>query len=147
MSGIAGVYNFEERQVDPAQLLVLGSGLTERGPDGGNEFIDGPVAMVYRAFHTNAESRRERQPLLSRSGHLLCWDGRLDNRDELLPLLENELRGERTDVSVVLAAYQRWSTNFLSRLIGDFALSLWDPFKKTLMLARDPFGVRPHQRL
>ena len=143
MSGIGGVYNFDTRAVDPAPLLVLGNALTERGPDGGDGLIDGAVGMVYREFHTNAESRRERQPLLSRSGHLLCWDGRLDNRDELLPLVANELRGERTDVSIVLAAYQRWGTDFLSRVIGDFALSLWDPFEKILLLARDPFGVRP----
>jgi asparagine synthase (glutamine-hydrolysing) len=143
MSGIAGLYNFEERQVDPAQLLVLGSGLTERGPDGGNEIIGGPVAMVYRAFHTNAESRRERQPLLSRSGHLLCWDGRLDNRAELLRRLESKPREDRTDVALVFAAWQKWNADFLSYLIGDFALSLWDPFGKTLLLARDPFGVRP----
>src|ERR1043165_6499524 len=143
MSGIAGVYNFHARAVDPAPLLVLGDALSERGPDGGDGIIDGTIGMVYRAFHTNAESRRERQPLLARSGHMLCWDGRLDNRDELLPLLENQLRGERIDVSVVLAAYQGWGPNFLSRLIGDFALSLWEPFEKTLMLARDPFGVRP----
>jgi asparagine synthase (glutamine-hydrolysing) len=143
MSGIGGAYNFEARQVDPAQLLVLGSALTERGPDGGNGIIDGPVGMVYRAFHTNAESRRERQPLLSRSGQLLCWDGRLDNRDELLPLLKSDLRGDRTDVALVFAAYQKWATDFVSHLIGDFALSLWDPFEKILLLARDPFGVRP----
>jgi len=143
MSGIAGVYDFHARAVDPAPLFVLGSALSERGPDGGDGLIDGPVAMVYRAFHTNAESRREQQPLLSRSGHLLCWDGRLDNRDELLPLLETELRGEQTDVNVVFAAYQRWGTDFLSHVVGDFALSLWNPFAKTLLLARDPFGVRP----
>src|SRR5689334_5936782 len=143
MSGITGVYNFHTRAVDPAPLLVLGDALSERGPDGGDGLIDGAVGMVYRAFHTNAELRRERQPLLSRWGHLLCWDGRLDNRDELLPLLKTELRGERTDVSIVLAAYQRWSADFLSRLIGDFALSLWDPLAKALLLARDPFGVRP----
>src|SRR5689334_10914561 len=143
MSGMAGICEFHGRQVDPAQLLTLGSVLAERGPDGGHEFIDGAVGMVYRAFHTNAESRRERQPLLSPAGHLLCWDGRLDNRDELLPLLHGELCGDRTDVALVLAAYQKWSTDFVARLIGDFALSLWDPFAKMLLLARDPFGVRP----
>jgi asparagine synthase (glutamine-hydrolysing) len=143
MSGIAGVYNFQARPDNRAQLLVLGDALTERGPDGGNGIVAGPIGMLYRAFHTNAQSRREQQPLLSRFGHLLCWDGRLDNRDELLPLLESELRRDRTDVALVFAAYQKWNTDFLSRLIGDFALSLWDPLNKTLLLARDPFGVRP----
>lgn len=143
MSGIAGVYNFQARQVDPAQLLVLGSALAERGPDGGNEIVAGPTGVIYRAFHTNAESRPERQPLLSQSGHVLCWDGRLDNRDELLPLVGSELRGDRTEVALVLATYQKWSTGFLARLIGDFALSLWDPLRNALLLARDAFGVRP----
>ena len=143
MSGMAGICNFNGQDVDPAQLLALGSVLAERGPDGGHGHVAGSVGMVYRAFHTNAESRRERQPLLSRAGHLLCWDGRLDNRAELIPLLQNEPCEARTDVALVFAAYQKWSTDFLARLIGDFALSLWDPFAKMLLLARDPFGVRP----
>lgn len=141
MSGIAGIYNFETRPVNPWLLTILSQALAERGPDGGNEIITGRVAMSYRAFHTTAESRRERQPLVSIWGHTLCWDGRLDNRDELLALFANDC--DRTDAGLVLAAYQKWGADFLPRLIGDFALSLWDPSVQTLMLARDPFGVRP----
>lgn len=144
MSGIGGIYHFDAKPVDPGELIVLGNALTERGPDGGNEILDGSIGMVYRAFHTNAESRNERQPLLSQFGQMLCWDGRLDNRNELLPLLDDdELSGDRTDAGIVLGAYRQWGTDFLSRLVGDFALSLWDPRTRTLILARDPFGVRP----
>jgi asparagine synthetase B (glutamine-hydrolysing) len=89
MSAIAGIYEFEARPVDLERLLVLGDALIERGPDGGDVAAAGTVGMVYRAFHTNAESRGESQPLLSRSGQMLCWDGRLDNRDELAPLLRS----------------------------------------------------------
>ena len=141
MSGIAGIYNFETRPIDPWQLTVLSQALAERGPDGGNELMTGRVALVHRAFHTTAESRREQQPMVSVWGHTLCWDGRLDNRDELLALLTNDC--DRTDAGLVLAAYQKWGADFLSRIIGDFALSLWDPSVQTLLLARDPFGVRP----
>jgi asparagine synthase (glutamine-hydrolysing) len=141
MSGIAGIYNFETKPIDPWQLSVLSEALAERGPDGGNELITERVAMAYRAFHTTAESRRERQPLVSVFGHILCWDGRLDNRDELLELFANECN--RTDAGLVFAAYQKWGADFLSRIIGDFALSLWDPSIQTLLLARDLFGVRP----
>lgn len=143
MSGIAGIYNFEGKDVDPWRLTVLSHALAERGPDGGAEIIDGPLAMAYRAFYTNAESRDERQPLLSQSGYTLCWDGRLDNRDELLTSFSNQLDGDRTDARLVVTAYRTWGANFLSKLIGDFALALWDPALKTLFLARDPFGVRP----
>lgn len=143
MSGIGGVYDFASRPVDLERLLVLGHALLERGPGGGEEVLAGRVGMTYRAFHTNAESRCETQPLISRSGHVLCWDGRLDNRDELLALLCSELHGDRTDAGLVLAAYEKWGVDCLPRLIGDFALSLWDPLRTTLILARDPFGVRP----
>jgi asparagine synthase (glutamine-hydrolysing) len=143
MSGIAGIYDFAARPVDLERLLVLGRVLSERGPDGGEEVLAGRVGMTYRAFHTNAESRRESQPLISPLGHVLCWDGRLDNRDELFALVRRELQGDRTDAALVLAAYENWGTDFLPRLIGDFALSLWDPLRTTLILARDPFGVRP----
>ena len=141
MSGIGGIYNFETRPVDPWELTVLSQALAERGPDGGNELSNGRVAMVHRAFHTTAESRREQQPLVSVWGHTLCWDGRLDNRDELLAFFANEC--DRTDAGLVLAAYHKWGAGFPARLIGDFSLSLWDPSLQTLFLARDPFGVRP----
>ena len=143
MSGIGGILNFEAQPVDRWRLAVLGSALTERGPDGGDEIVAGPVGMAYRPFHTNAESRCESQPLQSRSGNILCWDGRLDNRDELLALVRGELDGDRTDAALVLAAYEKWGAHFLPRIIGDFALSLWDPSRRTLLLGRDPFGVRP----
>ena len=123
MSGIAGIYHFETKPIDPWQLTVLSQALAERGPDGGNEIITERVGMAYRAFHTNAESRREHQPLVSVWGHTLCWDGRLDNRDELLALFANDC--DRTDAGLILAAYQKWGADFLSRIIGDFALSLW----------------------
>ena len=122
MSGIAGIYNLEPKPFDAWQVTVLSQALAERGPDGDNELIGGRVAMVYRAFHTTAESRRERQPLVSVWGHTLCWDGRLDNREELLALFGGEC--DRTDAGLVLAAYQNWGANFLSRIIGDFALVL-----------------------
>lgn len=84
----------------------------------------------------------ERRPRVSYEGHPLAWDGRLDNRDELLAALRDELRGQRTDAAIVMAAYRKWGADFLPHLIGDFALALWDPLSRALLLARDPFGVR-----
>jgi asparagine synthase (glutamine-hydrolysing) len=142
MSAIGGIYNFEGPDVDLSALTVLGSALTAHGPDGGSEVVNGSLAMTYRAFHTNAESRLESQPLVSRFGHMLCWDGRIDNRNDLLVSLRDVLDGDKTDAGLIMAAYQRLGPSFLPKIIGDFALSLWDPFSKTLILARDPFGAR-----
>ncbi len=125
MSAIGGIYNFEGAPVDDEILSTLGNGLAARGPDGGSQCKSGSIAMVYRAFHTNRESRFETQPLLSSRGDILCWDGRLDNREELISILREELDGDHTDVAIVMAAYLKWGIGFLPRIIGDFALLLW----------------------
>jgi asparagine synthase (glutamine-hydrolysing) len=143
MSALGGVYSFDAAPVNEGLLIALGDALASRGPDGGSEFRLGSVAMVYRAFHTNKESRQEVQPLVSTAGQFMCWDGRLDNRDELRPILRDELCGDCTDVAIAIASYRKWGMDFFPKLIGDFALSLWNSTSQTLLLARDPAGPRP----
>jgi asparagine synthase (glutamine-hydrolysing) len=143
MSALGGVYYFDNRPVEREFLVALGDKLSSHGPDGGDEIVAGSIGMVYRAYHTNRESRLEKQPLVSREGHVLCWDGRLDNREEMISLLRDELRGDHTDVAIVMGAYHKFGMDFLPRLIGDFALALWDPSDRKLLLARDAVGPRP----
>src|SRR5258705_8550777 len=142
MSGIGGILNFQCPWMDDSDLTLLGNALSSRGPDGGRELTTGEVGMAYRGFHTNRESRQENQPLLSYQGHMLVWDGRIDNREELLTFFPDGLDGDKTDIALVMATYLKWHRGFVLKLIGDFALSLWDPSLKTLILARDPFGTR-----
>lgn len=143
MSALGGECYFNEAQVDERTLAALGRGLDTNGPDGGLEYRAGSIGMVYRAFHTNQESRLETQPLVSPAKHVLCWDGRLDNREDLIVLLRDYLHDDYSDAAIVMAAYLKWGADFFSRIIGDFALSLWDPIERRLFLARDPFGTRP----
>jgi asparagine synthase (glutamine-hydrolysing) len=142
MSAIGGIINFDGAPVDAELLAQLGDSLQSYGPDGGFEVRKDSVGIVYRAFHTNLESRQERQPSVHHDGCILAWDGRLDNREELITLLHDELRVDCSDSSIVLAAYHKWGLTFPQRIIGDFAFSLWDPKSKTLLLARDPVGAR-----
>src|SRR5215475_14729865 len=127
MSAIGGIINFDGTPVDADLLMRLTANLEPYGPDGGGEVLQSSVGVVYRAFHTNVESRSERQPLISNAGCILAWDGRLDNREDLIALMRDELDTERTDSAIVIAAYDKWGTAFPQRLIGDFAFSLWDP--------------------
>src|SRR5689334_7007501 len=124
MSAIAGIYCLDGAPVDGQQLISLAERLRGRGPDGGSTITFTSIGMVYRAFHTNGESRLEKQPLVSRDRQVLAWDGRLDNRADLISTLIDELNGDHTDVAIVMAAYRKWPTDFLERLIADFALCL-----------------------
>ena len=142
MSAIGGIVNFNGAPVDDELLVRLGHGLDTYGPDGGLDVHQNFIGMVYRAFHTNRESRTERQPVVSSDGCILAWDGRLDNREELISLMRAELKNDHSDSSIVIHAYKRWGAAFLTWIIGDFALSLWDSTSRTLFLARDPVGAR-----
>src|SRR5262249_15864798 len=124
-------------------LTKLSDELIPRGPDSGRHLIQGAVGFCFRAFPTNRESRIEIQPLVSPQGHVLVWDGRLDNRDDLLRHFPNGFCGDTTGVALGMGSYLEWGEDFLRRIIGDFALSLWAPAAETLLLARDPFGARP----
>ena len=143
MSTLGGIYKFDGKPIDEGLLLAIGEALASHSPDGGSQYRSGSIGMVYRAFHTDKESRYEIQPLVSAKGHLLCWDGRLDNGYELIPVLRDDFLDSYTDAGIALAAYRKWGDEFLSKLIGDFALSLWDPGTLVLLLARDPAGPRP----
>ncbi len=141
MSAIGGIINFNGAPIDAEMLMQLGNTLQAYGPDGGFEVHQNAIGVVYRAFHTNVESRLERQPLVNPDGCVLAWDGRLDNREELITLLSDGLR-TLSDSHIVMEAYRKWGVSFPQRIIGDFAFSLWDPKSKTLLLARDPVGAR-----
>ena len=70
----------------------------QQGPDGESLYCEGPAALIYRPFHTTRESRREKQPYVSRRGFVVTWDGRLDNREELNRGIRGDLDRSATDV-------------------------------------------------
>ncbi len=145
MSAIGAIFNINGKPLDRAPLVELWEGLALRGPDGGDFVIRGPLGMCYRAFHTNRESRLEKQPLVASDGRILTADLRIDNREELLNQLRDVLYGEKiniTDIQIAMAAHERWGDTFPAHLIGEYALILWNPADRTVLMARDHIGAR-----
>ncbi len=114
----------------------------EYRPDGGGAYTEDNVGILYHAFHTTRESRKETQPWVTPSSAVLTWDGRLDNREELVRELKDVLTTGVTDLAMVAAAYETWGTKCFAKLIGDWALSVWDPRSRSVILAKDPIGTR-----
>jgi asparagine synthase (glutamine-hydrolysing) len=142
MSVQAGIWNFDGRPVDQKLLTDLSESLEHQGPDDESFHVDGSIALLYRPFHTTAESRREKQPYISRRGFVLIWDGRLDNRDDLIRELRSELEANPTDVAIIAAAFDRWKTDCFRRIVGDWAVSVWKPEQRELIFAVDYMAVR-----
>jgi len=140
MSTFAGICAYDEDDVDAESLAILSAAL------GGSEVCRlvsrGRVGMIYRDSYATQEWRRESQPAVAHRGQIICWNGRLDNREDLLSVVRDELKRPPTDVAVILAAYNKWSVGCLPRILGDFAFSLWDEASAQLILARDVIGPR-----
>jgi len=74
---------------------------------------------------------------------VLHWDGRLDNRYDLLALLADSLHDDTSNSAIALAAYERWGTNGFVHLIGDWSVVIRDHANRVIVLASDFAGVRP----
>src|SRR5712671_1995124 len=142
MSVLFGRWNFDGRPADRKYLGRSRGMLAPYGPDGGGIYIKDSVGILFRALHTNSESRIEAQPHIAPSAAVLTWDGRLDNRDGLVRELSNIADTRSTDVSIVAAAYEPWGAACFSKLLGDWALSIWNPRDRSLILAKDAIGTR-----
>ncbi len=95
---------------------------------------------------TTPEARGEGDLAPDRTtGNLIAFDGRLDNRAELLERLGGEGARLRraSDAEIAMALFARFGDAFLNHLAGDFALALWQPLARRLLCARSATGWRP----
>lgn len=144
MTGILGIWNTDGMPVERELLTHMSSQLRHRGPDGESKLIRGSAGFACQLLRVTPESKSEIQPLVSASGGILVWDGRLDNRDELIAMLDDCSGLDRAspDASIVMAAYQVFGEGMPERLKGDFALGLFDAVNQRLLMARDAVGLR-----
>jgi asparagine synthase (glutamine-hydrolysing) len=142
MSVQFGRWNFDGKPVDRNYLEKVKAYIAPYGPDDSGSYSNDNISILYHALHTTKESRRETQPHVTASGAILTWDGRLDNRADLIRQLRDVVTIASTDVEIVAAAYEFWGSGCLAMLIGDWALSLRDPHTRSLTLAKDPIGTR-----
>ena len=126
--------------------MQMAERIGHRGPDGVQFLNRANVSLGYLHLNVTRESFQEAQPLTNERGNILVSDARIDNRRELLELLQLpvESNGESIpDSHLILAAYEKWRTKCLDYLVGDFAFAIWEPATQTLFCGRDHSGVRP----
>ena len=146
MSGIAVVFNTRGEPASPDMLDRMLDAIQHRGPDRRSSWLDQSVGLGHTLLQTTPESLREQQPIADwRAECRIVWDGRLDNRAELIARCRTEelLLGAETDPEIVLAAYRLWGRECVMHLLGDFAFVIWDSRTHSLMAARDRLGVKP----
>jgi len=146
MCGLAAI--LAQGGVDAAQLARVGAAMAMRGPDGAGQWLaaDGVVGLAHRRLSIIDLSDAGAQPMASADGRLvIVFNGEIYNYRELRAECEaaGQVFRSTSDTEVLLALYARLGTAMLDRLVGMFAFALWDVGRRGLLLARDPFGIKP----
>ncbi|HHP7229381.1 MAG TPA: lasso peptide isopeptide bond-forming cyclase [Xenococcaceae cyanobacterium] len=146
MSGIVGIHYLEDRQVEPKAILAMLEVLAHRGSNNVDLWCRGNIGLGHRMLWTTPESLIEKLPATNLAKDLaITADARIDNRAELIPLLDlNKYPSETiTDSQIILAAYEKWGEACPEKLLGDFAFAIWHQKQQKLFCARDHMGVKP----
>lgn len=148
MCGILGIIAPRGSPVtltDP-QIAHMRDLMAHRGPDGVGLVRDGCMVFAHRRLAVLDRSPGGAQPFRSADGRFsLVYNGEIYNDAELRKELSG--LGERfsttCDTETLFAALRHWGTEALHKVRGMFAFGFFDSRTCTLLLARDPLGIKP----
>ncbi len=144
MTALAGIWRFGEGADlagDCRRMLDAQLSYARRGP---SVRVIGAAALGCALYDLLPEDQFDAQPYVGQAdGYVLIADARIDNRDELLGQLGHRAGAEISDSELLYRAYAQWGDLLFEKIIGDFAIAVWNPNEQSLTLARDPSGQRP----
>jgi asparagine synthase (glutamine-hydrolysing) len=150
MCGINGILRLrpDAPLVQPEVALRTRDAMAKRGPDGEGFWVspDGEIALGHQRLAIIDLSETGEQPMAYDGGrYRLVFNGEIYNYKELREVLERDGAHfvSTSDSEVILTLYAREGTAMFGKLRGMFALAIWDALARRLVLARDPYGIKP----
>jgi asparagine synthase (glutamine-hydrolysing) len=151
MCGIAGILGrLDDR--NRIALKRMSDAMVHRGPDDSGTWESSPDAagrgalLTFRRLSILDLSPAGAQPMVDpTTGHVLVFNGELYNFQDLRRSLKTEGHDFQStgDAAVVLRALATRGPQALESFRGMFAFGCWDPSRRSLLLARDPLGIKP----
>lgn len=162
MCGIAGLVPSRNNIVPGHVVREFTNELRHRGPDDfgylrvncsavrrGREFdgnLQNETLLTHHRLSILDLTAAGWQPMSTEDGRYhLIFNGEIYNYLELRQRLDRAgyVFQSRTDSEVLLKALVAWGTDALPQFIGMFAFAFLDLTERTLLLARDQFGIKP----
>lgn len=144
MCGIGGWIGHQQAGGEIAECMRRA--MHHRGPDGYGIRALSSAMLVHTRLSVIDLSESGAQPMANETGTVWSvFNGEIYNHREL----RNELkqRGYRfkgySDSEVIPYLYEEYGLEFVERLKGMFAIAIYDTHSRTLVLARDRFGIKP----
>lgn len=150
MCGINGIFAYHRaaNSVDRSELLRIRDYMVARGPDGAGFWLsaDGRIGFGHRRLAIIDPTDSGAQPMTCDSGSLvITFNGEIYNYPDLRKKLEDKgcVFRSNSDTEVLLHLYRDKGEAMVHDLRGMFAFAIWDNKKRSLFLARDPYGIKP----
>ena len=144
MCGICGIAA-AAGAVDRERLARMSATLLHRGPDSEGTHIDGGIGLAARRLAIIDLTGGD-QPIANEDGTVVVvQNGEIYNHVELRTELERAGHHftTRCDTEVLVHGYEQWGARLWERLRGMFAVAVHDARSRSVVLARDPFGIKP----
>ncbi|MBX3464888.1 MAG: asparagine synthase (glutamine-hydrolyzing) [Planctomycetes bacterium] len=133
--------------VDDREVRAMLDHIAHRGPDGRGTCVDREVGLGHVRLSILDLSTAAAQPMASHDDRfVLTYNGEVFNFRKLRQRLEERGMAFRStgDTEVLLELLAAFGpADVLPQIEGFFAFGLWDRRERTLLLARDRYGIKP----
>lgn len=143
MCGIAGIFDFEKKislkgnRINRALRLI-----NYRGPDdlhyinSDDFFYGGAVRLSIEALNYGKQPIKDNR-------YVVAFNGEIFNYKELALKYNISKKLFNSEIQFLLEAWKIKGNTMFKDFEGQFAIFIYDSHKKELVIARDPFGIRP----
>jgi asparagine synthase (glutamine-hydrolysing) len=146
MCGIFGIIAPSGRapSLDDAAVTRLRDTMTHRGPDDAGLWRHQNAVLAHRRLSVLDISSGGHQPMHAAGGRCtLVYNGELYNDADLRATLPGVRFRSTSDTETIVELLALRGPRGIDELRGMYALGMWDADQRTLILARDPLGIKP----
>ena len=127
----------------PEQLKACMDALKARGPEFSTMDVFGSVVLGFTRLAINGLTEQGNQPIIGESMAVIC-NGEIYNYKDIAKRWQIELPEGSSDCQVLPHLFRKLGPSEACRALdGVFALVVVDFVNQTIIVARDPYGVRP----
>lgn len=147
MCGIAGIYYTDKNLPDGETASAMIEKLSHRGPDGEGFYFGKKIILAHKRLSIIDVTKTGRQPMTNEDGTVwIVQNGEIYNylelREELIA--RGHVFKSKSDTEVIIHLYEEEGRDFVKRLNGMFAFTIWDSRTSTFFAARDRLGIKPY---
>ena len=143
MCGIVCAFNTKNNDSLRPKVLEMAKTIRHRGPDWSGIYSNENAIVAHERLAIVDPSSGQ-QPLFSKNKRfVLAANGEIYNHMELRKEFPEYEFLTKSDCEVILALYEKYGCDFLDKLNGIYAFSIYDSLKDEYFIARDHMGIIP----